>query len=215
MDLIETNLSVLIPEKHKKYGWTNNIKALTAFEYLHDKKLAIYFMSKDNNTYFYMLKRSINKGYTKVFKEWFQMTSWNQEHSGAIKSLFWRAIHKNAYYIAKYLYDKHSDKLDFSLNEAIMLMYNSKDDKSMKFIYNNFVKDNPTFQRIPFSVWCSIHDMSYFSNDKVMAFCVNVNNPFKGLFDLESETEENKKPLSLKEALAIFGYRYEPRNRMN
>lgn len=51
MDYKEANLSVCIPDKYKKYGWTNNIKALVAFEYMHNKNLALHFMAKDNKTY--------------------------------------------------------------------------------------------------------------------------------------------------------------------
>lgn len=215
MDFKEANLSVCIPDKYKKYGWTNNIKALVAFEYMHNKNLALHFMAKDNKTYFYMLKRAINKQYTKVFKQWFELVKWEDSNSEAIKSLFWRAIHKDSYHIAKYLVINHRDKLNFSCEESIQLMYSTKSSRSMKFIYENYLQNNSIIQRIPFSVWCSIHDLSYFYDDRVMKFMLSVNIPFKGPMNLEFETEENKKPLSLKEALAIFGYRHEPRNRIN
>ena len=162
-----------------------------------------------------MLKRAVNKQYTKVFKQWFELVKWQDSNSEAVKSLFWRAIHKDSYHIAKYLVINHKDKLDFSCEESIQLMYSAKSSRSMKFIYENYLQNNSVIQRIPFSVWCSIHDLSYFYDDRVMKFILSVNIPFKGPMNLEFETEENKKPLSLKEALAIFGYRYEPRYQRN
>ena len=101
MDIIEIKFDTQIPNKYKKYGWTNNIKALVANEYMHDFALTVYFMAKDTNTYFYILKRSINKGSSNFFKKCFELAEWNNEHIERIQSLLWRAVFKNNYSVAK------------------------------------------------------------------------------------------------------------------
>jgi hypothetical protein len=209
MDLIEAKFDIQIPDKYKKYGWTNNVKALVAYEYLHDLKLAIFFMHKDPNTYFYMLKRFINKGSSNHFKKFFSAAQWNIEHIESIKSLFWRAVHKNNYSVANYLINKFKKDFNFSLDTSIHLLYECKSNRMSILIYKNFIEENSIFKRIPFSVWCNIHDFAQFNNDRVLKFLLDINvNRYYNIFDNNKKEE----PLSLKETLALFGYKYQPRN---
>lgn len=208
MDIIEIKFDTQIPNKYKKYGWTNNIKALVANEYMHNFALTVYFMAKDTNTYFYILKRSINKGSSNFFKKCFELAEWNNKHIEIIQSLLWRAVFKNNYSVAVYLINRFKNEFNFKLEQYIQMLYDCKSDRMMHLIYKNFVLNDNTIKRIPFSVWCNIHDFSYFTNDRVMKFMLDVNlNRYYGIFN------EKEKPLSLKEALMLFGYCYKPRNR--
>lgn len=218
MDLKETTFNILIPDQYKKYGWTNNIKARVANEYLHDIKWTVYFMQKDPETYFYMLKRSINRGASKYFKKYFEFSTWTTEHKDAIKSLLFRAVYKKNMSVTKYLLTGYKNILDLSTEVKIQLLYSAKSHSMVNLIYNELLIDEPTIKRITFSTWCNLSDLGTFYDDEVLKYMSRVcsQNAFKeSLFtvmdEIDTVTDIKEKPLSMKEAFELFGYKFQPR----
>ena len=197
MDTVENSFLIRLPEKYKKYGITNNIKARLAYEVFHDLDLAAYFMRKDPKTYFYFLKRCISRGNFSLFKRLFKSVTWTSEHNLALKKLFYAANYYHKSSFMKFIYDNSKKYLDFTHKEWIYLYLYSSTDKITNFIFKNELINFEEFKRISMSTWTNL--LVFFSDhEKVMYL-------YDNLFNINREI---KNPMNIREVAELFGYEY-------